>query len=376
MAFKSLLTATMAASSLLASSTFAVDLGSKTNLAVYYGQGPYQERLAHFCQQSSLDIIPISFVHIFPDQGAGGYPGSNFGNQCSSEVYENEDGVPTELYKDCHQIAEDIPICQAAGKTVLLSLGGATSAYKLDSSKSARDFADFLWGAFGPKTASWGDKPRPFGDAVINGFDFDIEHNGDFGYATMVNRLRSRYREDPGKKYYISAAPQCPPDDKQLAVPIMTSYFDFIFVQFYNTYYCSARSWVTNPRRSEFSFDEWVKVIKRSPNPSARIYIGLAASVNATYDDNYYLSPLEVLPLAATFMTKHPKNFGGIMLWEATYSENNQINGKSYADHMKKILYELSPPPPMTSTSKISSTTSKISSTSISTWTTSTSTWT
>ncbi|KAL2367655.1 hypothetical protein RJZ57_007981, partial [Blastomyces gilchristii] len=359
MAFKSFLTAGMAVSSLLASSTSAFDLNSKTNLAVYYGQGPYQQRLAHFCQQTSMDIIPIGFVHIFPEQGKGGYPGSNFGNQCSSEVYLNEDGVPTELLKDCRQIAEDIPICQAAGKKILLSLGGATSRYELNTLRSALDFSDFLWGAFGPKTAAWGNKPRPFGDVVVDGFDFDIEHNGDYGYATMVDRLRYRFKEDSKRKYYISAAPQCPPDDKQLAVPIMKSYFDFIFVQFYNTYYCSARSWVSNPRTSAFSFDDWVKVIKRSPNPSARIYLGLLASVTATTaSDIYYLTPEEVKPLAKTFMDKYPKNFGGIMLWEATHSENNQINGKSYADHMKRVLYELSPPPPTTSSTKTSTSTS------------------
>ncbi|PGG96843.1 chitinase, partial [Blastomyces parvus] len=355
MAFKTFLTAGMAASSLLASSAFAFDANSKTNLAVYYGQGPYQQRLAHFCQQTSMDIIPIGFIHIFPDQGKGGYPGSNFGNQCSSDVYLNEDGVPTQLLKDCHQIAEDIPICQAAGKKILLSLGGATPDYKLKNQRSARDFADFLWGAFGPKTVQWGNKPRPFGDVVVDGFDFDIEHNGDNGYVTMVDRLRYRFKEDSKRKYYISAAPQCPPDDAQLAVPIVNSYFDFIFVQFYNTLWCSARSYVSNPRTSDFSFDDWVKVIKRSPNPAARLYIGLLGNKNATtVSDIYYLTPEEVKPLARTFMNKHPNNFGGIMIWEATYSENNQINGKSYADHMKRILYELSPPPPTTTSTSTS----------------------
>ncbi|EER45746.1 chitinase [Histoplasma capsulatum H143] len=189
MALKSLLTATMAASSLLVSSTLASDLDSTTNLAVYYGQGPYQQRLADFCQQTSMDIIPIAFVHIFPEQGKGGYPGTNFGNQCSSEMYKNENGVETELLKDCHQIAEDIPLCQAAGKKILLSLGGgATSNYKLTTDQAALDFADFLWGAFGPKTVAWGNKPRPFGDVVVDGFDFDIEYNGDFGEMAFLPR--------------------------------------------------------------------------------------------------------------------------------------------------------------------------------------------
>ncbi|OJD09848.1 hypothetical protein AJ78_08896, partial [Emergomyces pasteurianus Ep9510] len=346
MAIKNLLAATVAAFFLLVSSTFAGDLDSRTNVAIYYGQGWNQMRLSHFCQQSSSDIILLAFVHIFPDQGKGGYPGTNFGNQCPGTVYRNERGEVTDLLKNCRQITEDIPLCQAAGKKVLLSLGGATDSYKIESNRSARSFADFLWGAFGPKTTGWGNRPRPFDDVSVDGFDFDIEHNGDFGYATMVDRLRERFREDRTKKYYISAAPQCPPDDKQLAKPIMSSHFDFIFVQFYNTLYCSARSWITNPRTSAFSFDSWVQLVKRSPNPHAKVYLGLSAGVNATVDPIYYLTPEEVKRLAKNFMDKHPDNFGGIMLWEATYSENNQIGGMSYAYHMKKLLTGLVSPGP------------------------------
>jgi chitinase len=90
--------------------------------------------------------------------------------------------VDTKLLSGCHQIAEDIPTCQAAGKTILLSLGGGgNDKYKITSEQSAIDFADFLWGAFGPKTVAWGTGPRPFGDAVVDGFDFDIEVNGHDG---------------------------------------------------------------------------------------------------------------------------------------------------------------------------------------------------
>jgi hypothetical protein len=39
--------------------------------------------------------------------------------------------------------------------------------------------ANFLWGAFGPKSAAW-NGPRPIDyngkNNVIDGFDFDIEH--------------------------------------------------------------------------------------------------------------------------------------------------------------------------------------------------------
>jgi chitinase len=117
---------------------------------------------------------------VFPEQGPAGWPGSNFGNQCDGNVYI-VNGIHTLLLSGCYQIAEDIPICQAAGKTILLSLGGAIGQYEITSEQSAINFADFLWGAFGPKTAAWGTGPRPFGNAAVDGFDFAIELNGDYG---------------------------------------------------------------------------------------------------------------------------------------------------------------------------------------------------
>lgn len=92
--------------------------------------------------------------------------------------------MKTELLSGCSQIAEDIPICQAAGKKVFLSLGGANPAnQQILSDESAESFANFLWGAFGPVTHDWvqAGSPRPFGDAVMDGFDFDVENNGGFG---------------------------------------------------------------------------------------------------------------------------------------------------------------------------------------------------
>jgi chitinase len=77
----------------------------------------------------------------------------------------------------------DIPVCQSTyKKKILLSLGGGTNTYQLTGAENGVAFANFLWGAFGPQTASWlnAGKPRPFDgpskQAVeVDGFDFDIE---------------------------------------------------------------------------------------------------------------------------------------------------------------------------------------------------------
>lgn len=46
--------------------------------------------------------------------------------------------------------------------------------YTVSSVQAGKDFADFLWSAYGPKAPGY-TGPRPFGDNVISGFDFDIE---------------------------------------------------------------------------------------------------------------------------------------------------------------------------------------------------------
>ncbi|PYH78570.1 glycoside hydrolase, partial [Aspergillus uvarum CBS 121591] len=336
----------------------AFDPQSRSNVAVYYGQGTDQQRLSHFCQDTSLDIINLGFVNIFPDQGVAGWPGSNFGNQCDGTYY-TVGNLTTELLKGCHQLVEDIPICQAAGKKVFLSLGGAYPAtQQILSEDSANDFADFLWGVFGPKTDDWvsNNGPRPFGDVVVDGFDFDIEHNGDYGYATMVNRLRYHYSLQQGRDFYISGAPQCSIPDKQLDNAIANAHFDFIWVQFYNTQGCSARDYVEGTVDG-FNFDKWVDVIKAGGNPDAKLYVGLPGSTSAAASPDYYITPVEAYALVAEYMARFPDTFGGIMVWEATYSDENKFGDDSFADVMKQIVVTLDPTPPQTSTAVPSSST-------------------
>ena len=154
----------------------------------------------------------------------------------------------------------------------------------------------------------------------------------------MVDRLRVLFKEDPKKDYYISAAPQCMVPDAQLADAITKSSFDFVFVQFYNTMSCSARDWVSHGPSSGFTFDAWANVIQNSANPDAKLFIGLPASADAAIA-GYYLTPGEVKPLVKKYMKKHPDTFGGVMLWEATASEQNGDSaGKSYAGNVKEIL--------------------------------------
>lgn len=127
-------------------SASALDPTSKSNVAVYWGQGANQQPLLETCKNPSIDIVNLAFVDVFPDQGAGGYPGTNFGNACGGEVFAH-DGTNTSLL-DCPSIGSDITACQETyGTKIFLSLGGGyPNNYYIDSDDSATSFANFIWG--------------------------------------------------------------------------------------------------------------------------------------------------------------------------------------------------------------------------------------
>lgn len=145
------------------------------------------------------------------------------------------------------------------GIKVLLSLGGATTKYKL--TQDAGYFARHLWLAFGPRLDSYVDKfdyPRPFdplpgsykGDfipTVVDGFDFDIEHgsaNQDAQYIGLIRALRGFMDQAKAtgdtREYIISGSPQCLVTTDVMYNMIQGAKFDLINVQFYNTPQCKA----------------------------------------------------------------------------------------------------------------------------------------
>jgi chitinase len=121
--------------------------------------------LASYCQDSSIDVLVLSFLTTY--FGTGNAPEINFSNACPSSST-----VPgTDLFL-CSQIGEDIKTCQAAGKIVLLSMGGENSNSSFSSASQATQFAQTVWNYFGG--GSTAASHRPFGDAVIDGFDLGI----------------------------------------------------------------------------------------------------------------------------------------------------------------------------------------------------------
>jgi chitinase len=347
----STITSTAAAVAAFSTLASALTASAKNNVVTYWGQGPSQGSLQDVCKNPNVDIVNIGFINVFPDQGKGGWPGSNFGNACGSEVYTYK-GTKTQLYSNCPNIGTDIAICQQVyGKKVLLSIGGGyPTNYFINNDTSAANFANFLWGAFGPVKDEWTSTggPRPFGDAVVDGFDFDIESelssapivNGKAlsnyktnGYVKMITTFKNTlFPQDVMKPYYISGAPQCIVPDQHFAGVVENAWFDFLFVQYYNTAACSARQAISSGTFK--GYNDWSSVT--SKNNDVKLFVGLPGSTAASADASFYLQPSEVKTLVSKVYSN--TRFGGIMVWEATYAANNVICNRNYLTWMKQIL--------------------------------------
>ncbi|KAF1947336.1 hypothetical protein EJ02DRAFT_417918 [Clathrospora elynae] len=341
----STITRTAIAVGLLASSVSArFDVNSKTNIAMYWGQGDAQITLSEVCANPNIDIVNIGFVNGFP-QKRGDYPKTNHANACWGYYPDpNDSSKDSGLLEHCEDTGLAITACQAAGKKVLLSLGGgAPTDYYLPSPDVASYFADFLIGAYGPVTNAWAGMPRPFGDAVVDGFDFDLEADEanvpskDMifkNYDVLAARIKFK-----GPNMLLSAAPQCICPDARAAVALSKVPFDFVFTQFYNTWDCSAAKEVQDIKSkapSTFTFNKWVDWLqKNSPNKNIKLYLGLPAGPDGlSAHKDHYLKPED----ANTLVTKYRGNsmFGGVMLWEATVSKNNNGTfGQPYDAWMK-----------------------------------------
>ncbi|KAG0689276.1 hypothetical protein C6P40_005332 [Pichia californica] len=316
-----------------------------SNVALYWGQNSEgdQTTLATTCQNEDADIIILSFVYEF---GSNYGTNVNFANMCG-DTYSS--GL-----LHCSQIGEDIETCQSLGKTILLSLGGASGAYGFSSDSDAESYAATLWNTFGAGSDSSVD--RPFDDAVVDGFDFDIENNVNTGYAALVTKLRTYFDEDTSKNYFISASPQCPYPDASVGNLLENAKVDFAFIQFYNNY-CSTIG-------SYFNWDTWNTYAETvSPNPDIKLFVGLPAGTGAAGSGYATLDEIKttfedyILNIEDTY-------FGGFALWDASWSSFNTVNDDTFGNNLKSLLTNAYGDSTATSTTKNEKTTESTSSTS------------
>ncbi|PVH77711.1 glycoside hydrolase family 18 protein, partial [Cadophora sp. DSE1049] len=210
----------------------------------------------------------------------------------------------------------------------------------------------------------------------IDGFDFDIERtspDNQAGYIACIKRLREHFAaykaaKPCSKTYLISGAPQCPLPEGNMGLTIAGAKFDLLFIQFYNNGAngCTARNWITNKNAGGFNYDSWVTIVNQGASAGAKLYLGLLGSSSAGTSGDY-LTALEAQSLIDAWHSA--PQFGGVMLWEATYAENNlpsSFPGKNYYQIMKQVLNKYAPAttaPATVCSTTVSSTRSSTSST-------------
>jgi chitinase len=293
---------------------------------VYWGQngGSAVENndLSSYCgADSGIDILVLSFLY----QWGNGVttPAGTIGQSCSIDA--------TGAGTGCDDLAAAITTCQGNGKKIILSLGGASGAYSLQGQSDAEAIGQSLWDSYGKSGSS--SAPRPFGDAFVNGWDFDLEANsGNDNYQYLIAKLRGNFASDSSNTYYITGAPQCPIPEPNMQAVITSSQFDYLWVQFYNNEGCSTDTGT--------NYADWVSNIANTPSSGAKIVIGVPASEDgATGTDSgakYYLAPADLATLVAKY--KDDSAFGGVMMWDAGFSDGNVNNGCTYAQEAHSIL--------------------------------------
>ncbi|KAI7905095.1 chitinase 2 [Cokeromyces recurvatus] len=271
------------------------------NVMYYWGQNSAggsntQGTLASYCETGKVDVLLLSFLHIF---NVGGLPGVNLANAC--ETYF--DG--TNLV-NCPNIGKEIKSCQSKGVKIILSLGGAAGSYGFSSDGDGQKFAQTIWDLFGGGSSS----TRPFGDAQIDGVDLDIEGGSSTGYAAFVTAIRSKFASD----FIVGAAPQCPFPDAILGSVIDAVGFDYVNVQFYNNF-CSAVG-------NSFNFNAWANWAKStSPNKNVKVYFTIPGSTSAAGSGYAPMSTIQ--NIVPQLVSQYSGTYGGVSVWDASQAFTN-----------------------------------------------------
>ncbi|KAN0120794.1 glycoside hydrolase family 18 protein [Russula decolorans] len=278
----------------------------------------WQKRLSFYCQDNSVDVLPLAFLDVAFD--TGGLPSLDFANICNMGI---NPVFPGTALPDCSFLASDIQECQAKGKIVTLSIGGADGVVGFVSNSQAKEFADTIWDLFLGGSSS----TRPLGSAILDGIDLDLEGGSAFFWPTFVQQIRS-HEIGGSKKYYITGAPQCAFPDAYLGPTLNAVGFDAVYVQFYNNY-SGLQTFHDSNGWNFAQWDNWAKTV--SPNREIKLYIGAPASSLAA--SSGYVDA-DTLASCALNMRDQFSSFGGIMLWDASwaYTDGN------YAASIKRAL--------------------------------------
>jgi len=282
----------------------------------------WEKDLVEFCRDYNYDVIVLSFLNVFFDRkNKDQMPGFNFAFHCETPIAKEY----PKLFR-CPKIEAGIKECQKNGKQVLMSLGGAVGRAGFADEAQAKLFAYRVYHLL----LEGGDLKnlRPFGGAILDGVDLDIENGYYQHYSTFVKELKSLKANHP---IIVGAAPQCPYPDRLLGpskgrvlgeVPQLV---DEIYIQFYN-------NWCHTGNKRVFydHVKSWMDYSRKNNGPI--IYVGVPANTKASGNAQHYRSPTELKEIYNNL--KDEPLFGGFMFWDASFDQNNMIDGKHFSEHI------------------------------------------
>jgi chitinase len=123
-----------------------------------------------------------------------------------------------------------------------------------------------------------------------------------------------------GKKWLLTAAPQCPfPDQADNPMLAGTVFFDIVWIQFYNNF-CGIQSFTAGTStQNNFNFatwDNWAKTV--SLNKNVKLMLGIPGNVGAGAG---YQTPSVLGPIIS--YCKSFSSFAGVMIWDMTQTWAN-----------------------------------------------------
>ncbi|KAJ2853824.1 Chitinase 2 [Coemansia erecta] len=268
-------------------------------LAVYWGQNTLsiqtdgaanEQQLSEYCSKAKApNIILLAFNDVFAVS-----PQLNLASHCQKTFKGS-------AMLNCQSMADQITACQKKGIQIILSMGGASGAYSMATNSTGEEYAQTVYDTYlGGNNAS---VQRPFGKAVLDGIDLDIEGGVATGYAAFTNKL---HQISPDT--VITGAPQCPFPDAYLGDALDNGWFDAVFVQFYNN--------VCSPDNSDsYNFDTWANwASTKAQNKNVKVYIGSPACQKCA--GSGFLGATKLSQVYTSTKGKYSDVLGGIMLWD------------------------------------------------------------
>ncbi|EPY52146.1 chitinase [Schizosaccharomyces cryophilus OY26] len=306
--------------------TWALNFSNHSTVVGYWGSNLSgelgyrdQKPLADYCKSSNYDVVILSSVIDF---SVNGWPVYDFSNLCS----DSDKFRGTEL-KQCPQIERDIQVCQQEGVKVLLSIGGYNGDFTIDDEDDGQKFAFQMWNVFGGGQELY----RPFGKAVVDGFNLEVNKGTNTAYSAFAKRLLEIYTSDPDRKYYLSAAPTCMVPDKTLTNAVAHNSFDFLSIHTFNA---STGVGCNGSRNSTFA--AWVEYAEDSAyDTETALLYGIIAQPNAAVDG--YMNSSNLISTLQAYKS-NSSLFGGVAVWDTSLAEMSYNTSTSYIDIVRNVL--------------------------------------